>query len=264
MPTSTWVTLTATGRECQCADNLDGRGEIARNNRMNAASAPQSPRHRRQAASHPGPGAPRVPRATRRARLPHHDLASYTTCSQLSAGSQRQTLMDGEVCDGRHMTSNLDEDDDAPRWSIVPARALPYPFNLSRCRFADRHATALEAVGSTPDECPTAAQCSSAFDAFIEELADLINACPFHQPDWRLAAERAIDATHKPDSGDLSQIAVDTSELDDKTSWAAWSFFSEPIWIDGDRIGNGQHRLCAMKCTDVSKLPIESPAPGGA
>jgi hypothetical protein len=158
--------------------------------------------------------------------------------------------------------ANEREEDGYQRfWRLVPVVALPYPFHLFRCRFVDRHLEALAAVGASPDEFPTPAQCASAFSAFVRELSDEINDCPFHQPDWGLAAERAINATRQDGSDDLAQIRVDTSELDDETSWAAWSFFEEPIWLSGYRLGNGQHRTCAMKCARVAQAPGEEARP---
>jgi hypothetical protein len=50
---------------------------------------------------------------------------------------------------------------------------------------------------------------------------------------------------------------VDTRSLDPETGWAFWSFFREPIFVSGDRLGNGQHRVCALRLAGVERCPIE-------
>jgi hypothetical protein len=52
-------------------------------------------------------------------------------------------------------------------------------------------------------------------------------------------------------------LASKEAGLDKCTAWAALSFFVEPIFIDGHRLGTGQHRVCAMKMAGAARCPIE-------
>lgn len=144
-------------------------------------------------------------------------------------------------------------------WRVVPVSTLPFPFHLFRCPFEKRHRRALEIAGADPDDYETPEQCSSAFRIFMTELGAEVTTCPYHVPDWMLAAERAIEAVVRdpfaPGAG------IQTHDLDEQTAWAAWEFFAEPIFVDGARLGNGQHRVCAMKCAGVPAAPIEDYQP---
>lgn len=160
----------------------------------------------------------------------------------------------------------MDEDvggDDAYErfWRVVPVASLPFPFHLFRCPFVERHLRALKAVGGRPDDYATPEQCSRAFRLFLTDVAAELTTCPYHQPDWNLATERAIDAVRRGPIDAGSWVTAETQGLDHETAWAAWNFFAEPIWINGDRLGNGQHRVCAMKCAGVLEAPIEESRP---
>lgn len=147
-------------------------------------------------------------------------------------------------------------------WRVVPVVALPFPFHLFRCPFVERHLRALEAVGAQRDDYATPEQCSRAFRLFVTDVAEELTTCPYHQRDWNLAAERAIEAVRRRQSEGGSRVTAETEGLDHETAWAAWEFFAEPIWISGgDRLGNGQHRVCAMKCAGVLEAPIEEIRP---
>ena len=141
-------------------------------------------------------------------------------------------------------------------WRVVPVNALPFPFHLWKCPFERRHLRALEAVGADPDNYATPEQCSSAFEIFVADLWAEIAACPYHLPNWKLAAERAIEAVASDPDAPVATLQIEG--LDDETEWAAWEFFAEPIHLDGNRLGNGQHRTCAMKCAGVLAAPIRT------
>ena len=144
-------------------------------------------------------------------------------------------------------------------WRVVPVNALPFPFHLWKCPFEQRHLRALETVGADPDDYANPEQCSNAFDIFVADLGAEIVACPYHLPNWKLAAERAIEATTRDPHDAITKLAIE--DLDNETEWAAWEFFAEPIRLDGNRLGNGQHRTCAMKCAGVLAAPIEDYRP---
>ena len=49
--------------------------------------------------------------------------------------------------------------------------------------------------------------------------------------------------------------------LDQEECEMLWSFFAEPIFCSGNSLGNGQHRVCAMKLAKVPRCPYR-PIPG--
>lgn len=151
----------------------------------------------------------------------------------------------------------VDEDSEnsewEPVWRVVPVSTLPFPFHLFRCPFEQQHLRALELVGVDPDDWETPEQCASAFELFVADLGPHVAECPYHLPNWKLAAQRAVEAV-RPDG---SNAEIDLHGLDEQTEWAAYDLFVEPIFIDGDRLGNGQHRTCAMKCAGVAAVPIQ-------
>lgn len=138
-------------------------------------------------------------------------------------------------------------------WRIVPVDDLPPPSHLFRCPFEQRHLQALTLAGADPDDWETPEQGAHAFELFVADLGAEIAECPYHLPDWRLAAERASNAVRE----DGSHSEVDLLGLDVVTQWAAYDLFAEPIFISGDRLGNGQHRTCAMKCARAEVVPIQ-------
>jgi hypothetical protein len=148
-------------------------------------------------------------------------------------------------------------DDYETFWRVVRVNTLPFPFHLFRCPFVGTHLRALEAAGADPDSYATPEQCSQAFRVFVTDTASKLTTCPYHQPNWNLAAAKASTAARGAPTEAKSRIRPDTTGLDHETAWAAWSLVAEPLWINGDRLGNGQHRVCAMKCADVLEIPIE-------
>jgi hypothetical protein len=147
----------------------------------------------------------------------------------------------------------LDQSEWEPVWSAIAVSALPFPFHLFRCPFETQHLHALELAGADPDHWATPEECARAFELFITDIGRDVPECPYHVPDWQLAASRAVEAL-RPDG---SHAAVNLEGLDRETQWAAHDLFVEPIFINGSRLGNGQHRTCAMKCAGAALVPIQ-------
>lgn len=129
-----------------------------------------------------------------------------------------------------------------PAWRIVRVDDLPWAHNPFRCRWKKE----FDATG-TGD-----------FGAFVRGLApDELAECPYHDglTDWVEAARVAVELVEAggPDPGDGYEPAETHTGC---TPWAIVSFFAYPIHLDGDRLGNGQHRVCAMKVTGVERCPI--------
>jgi hypothetical protein len=140
---------------------------------------------------------------------------------------------------------------------IADVSSLPWPHGLFRCP----NTQLLKA--STPG---ADAGDSEKCQAFVEEGIRLLSEaqvrhCPYHRPDWTVAARLAIDwwreRGREDQLGDFA-LAVADARLSAATRWAAESFFAEPIWINGPLLGNGQHRVCAMKLASVPRCLVET------
>ncbi len=91
-------------------------------------------------------------------------------------------------------------------WRVVPVVALPFPFHLFRCPFVERHLRALQDVGAQPDDYATPEQRSRAFRLFVPDVAAGLTTCRYHQPDWNLAAERAVEAVRRGPTEACSRV----------------------------------------------------------
>lgn len=160
---------------------------------------------------------------------------------------------------------DADARDDRTRWRVMPVEELPCPHHLFKCDLESEHRAILEAVCGGVD-WPSADERRRAFDLFAERFGDRIPACGYHEPDWHVAAAAAIKVAESGqadgglfDYADVVEEAAKSNGVDPATEWALWSFFEHPIFLDGpDDLGNGQHRVCAMKIAGVFRCPVES------
>jgi hypothetical protein len=138
------------------------------------------------------------------------------------------------------------------KWSIVAVDTLPWGEHPFRCRWASR----FERVASR--DASDAERRAVVRDVALSLTADELAACPYHDGNRHQAAEAAVALV---ETGDTSIEAINTviasRGLDDRTAEWFCSFFSEPIFVVGDTLGNGQHRVCAMKLAKVLRCPIE-------
>ena len=129
---------------------------------------------------------------------------------------------------------------------------MPWPENPFKCRWVTRFTDAV------PDDAPDSQRREIVRDIALRLTPVEVAACSYHGADWRTAAALAIAAV---ESGETSWNALDdavrASSLDDETTEALLSFFVEPIFVSGTSLGNGQHRVCAMKLAKVPRCPIE-------
>jgi hypothetical protein len=138
---------------------------------------------------------------------------------------------------------------------VAEVSGFPWPHGLFRCTHTRRFDAALSDV---PDDPPEAGQ--RIIEAVARSLsADDLRRCDYHRPDWVLAAQVAIDCWRSSRREDLADVgdAISRAGLSPQTQWAAESFFIEPIWINGPSLGNGQHRVCAMKLAGVGRCLVE-------
>lgn len=138
---------------------------------------------------------------------------------------------------------------------VAEVSRLPWPHGLFRCSHKRRFD---EAARDLPDDAADTEQ--RTVEAVARSLsADDLRRCEYHAPDWVLAARVAIDCWRTAEDADLAGIgdAIMRADLSLQTQWAAESFFIEPIWINGPLLGNGQHRVCAMKLAGVERCLVE-------
>jgi hypothetical protein len=136
-------------------------------------------------------------------------------------------------------------------WRIADVDAMPWPRDLFRCPWRLRIADVLEDLDELEQQEATR---SMVLSLTQEEVA----ACPYHQPAWRVAADTAVALVEAGQlSGDHLARAARAADMDRDTEEALWSFVWEPIiWNGGNRLRNGQHRVCAMKLAGVRRCPV--------
>jgi hypothetical protein len=142
---------------------------------------------------------------------------------------------------------------DGSPWSIVAVADLPYPHHLFRCEWQDLHKQLVTEEGDD------SAGRRRAFERFVTEIgAAGMASCPCHEGDWTEAARVAteIAASGMADFIDAIDARL-AAGADAKTMSAVLSLSDEPIWINGDRLGNGQHRSCAMRAAGADTCPVE-------
>jgi hypothetical protein len=133
-------------------------------------------------------------------------------------------------------------------WKIVSVESLPWPRHLFRCELAKD--VIVEIVEDLELEQ------AATRDRVLGLSTAEVRACAFHAPDWVTAARIATDLAA---AGRLDPRGVGAAmcDLDAETAWALLSFVAEPIiWNGGLALGNGQHRVCAMKIARVDRCPI--------
>jgi hypothetical protein len=138
---------------------------------------------------------------------------------------------------------------------IADMASLPWGHAIFRCRYTALFDAAVREVPAGRPETNQPVVENVARSLTSEQFAQ----CDYHRPDWVLAAKLAIDCWRERGSGRRSDIgiALERFVLSDDTRWAVESFFIEPIWIDGPLLGNGQHRICAMKLAGVRRCLVE-------
>lgn len=153
------------------------------------------------------------------------------------------------------------------RWRVMPRESLPPPENPFRC---DLHREYLDFTRDrigTDDERQRRAVGAAFFDTLTP--ADYAR-CRWHEGDWWLIADAAttIIRTLGPDA-DLDSIHAAIREMSLPPSERRWvaSVFDDPMWWNDEGYGNGQHRGCALRASDVELVVMATfeagTGPGG-
>jgi hypothetical protein len=141
--------------------------------------------------------------------------------------------------------------------TTVRVEDLPVPQHLFRCRYADR---SRELADRYEDEADPG-RAGGEFLAMLtsEEAAQ----CPYHQVDWKTVAALSVAVLARIQEGQRQQRAIAAvsrrHELSVEDAWALGSLFWDPIhWsFTSDELGNGQHRVCALKRSDAEFCVVE-------
>lgn len=150
---------------------------------------------------------------------------------------------------------------------IVPVADLPWAHHPFRCPYsADFDAAVPGPVTphgrATPEWVPEFSQAARHpyIAAFARSLTEeQLRRCAYHRPNWRWAAAAAVAGFERgivPEPGEVAREARAAGETSE-TAEALYSFWLEPIFLNGPLLGNGQHRMCALKLTGVPRCLIE-------
>lgn len=139
---------------------------------------------------------------------------------------------------------------------VAEIASLPWGHSLFNCHYND---LVEAAVRDVPPDRAEAGQ--PLVEAVARSLSsNQLRGCPYHAPDWKLAAKFAIECWQECEpEDDFFTIgeALARANLPGESRWAAESFFGQPIYVDGPLLGNGQHRVCAMKLAGVDQCLVE-------
>ena len=75
--------------------------------------------------------------------------------------------------------------------------------------------------------------------------------------DWHRVAGRAVQVVEAGHNHPPDEVC---REIGAELGWHLRYLFVEPIFVSGARLGNGQHRVCAMKAQGMPLVPVENPA----
>jgi hypothetical protein len=139
---------------------------------------------------------------------------------------------------------------------VAEVANLPWGHGLFNCRYSDLFEAAVREVPPDREE-----DGQPLIEAVARSLSsDQLRGCRYHPPDWKLAARTAIECWRESEPEDeilrVGEIFA-RADLPAEALWAAESFFVQPIYIDGPFLGNGQHRVCAMKLAGVDRCLVE-------
>jgi hypothetical protein len=138
------------------------------------------------------------------------------------------------------------------RWRIADVDLLPWPHCPFKCRWYERFRIL------APEETPIR-ECQAVARDLARSLSSAeIRQCGYHRFDWQRIANAAVALAESGDtSAEAISKAVASHELDDDDAMELWMLFGHPIFLAGASLGNGQHRVCAMKLAGVQRCPIE-------
>ena len=150
---------------------------------------------------------------------------------------------------------------------VMSVAELPWAHHPFRCRYTAGFDAAVPEPrvphgSATPEWVPEFSEAARHrfVAAFARSLsAEQLRRCAYHRPNWKWAADAAVACFERgvrPEPGEVIHAAR-TAGQSDKTAEALYSFWREPIFLNGPILGNGQHRMCALKLAGVPRCLIE-------
>jgi hypothetical protein len=146
-------------------------------------------------------------------------------------------------------------------WRVVSVESLPPPHWLWKqaCPLRPEYEQIVAETPEGPDRY------RRAFERFLAECGERMHECEYHEPDWSLIAGIAVEAVESGADDPLEEaerLAAAHGLSDEWIEWLGWLLLDPVFTIDrGRKLGNGLHRVCAMKAVGVKRCPIsEDPA----
>lgn len=139
-------------------------------------------------------------------------------------------------------------------YSVVSVGDLPWPWNPFRCALVEQFRA--ENDLETFDERAR----SELFGRFVESRSDQLGECPYHQSDWKSAAEQSVEVhrKHSPVDARQAERFLRESGGSEEDLELASSFWWDPIlWRPGlPVVTDGQHRTCALKMSGAAEVLV--------
>jgi hypothetical protein len=140
---------------------------------------------------------------------------------------------------------------------VVAVEELPGPWNPFNCLYHERFELLSVHLGAGAYR-----ERAETFARMVNELTQAErDRCPYHVTNWSLASEVAIRCWQRclpPGNERFADLVRRAGEGPNEID-AAQSFFFFPLsWQPGEAtVGNGQHRICALKCSSASRCLVE-------
>jgi hypothetical protein len=167
-----------------------------------------------------------------------------------------------------HIPEGRDREDyEARPMLVVPVADLPWAHHPFRCPYSREFNAAVPRSRvphghGAPEWVPEFSEAARHIyiAAFARSLTEeQVRGCAYHRPNWLWAAAAAVACFERgirPEPEEVVREARAAGETDE-TAEACCSFWVEPIFLNGPVLGNGQHRMCALKLAGVPRCLIE-------
>lgn len=138
-------------------------------------------------------------------------------------------------------------------FKVVPSADLPPPHSPSSCVHYDRFQQ-IEATMKNPhDELEPGRM-------FLESLTDKdFKTCRYHKAKWKEIADLSVafinESGWQPTDEQIDHF-IESAHLGESDDFWLYSFFADPISINGGSYTNGQHRGCALRGSKASHVVV--------
>jgi hypothetical protein len=150
------------------------------------------------------------------------------------------------------------ERDAAEDLTVVAVADLPFAHNPFRCPHGKRYE---QILATYPDSWSSHAPAGAQF--FLSLADDDFTACEFHAADWAAVGAASVELLARLQRGDgreaVEQLADQLLASEPERGWLV-SLFRDPIHYSAgaDRVGNGQHRACALRASGAPCAVVDT------